>query len=119
MIQITEHERELASAIESCENIADLKEKHAARITLEEELQEQPHFHQSETQVHNAISQEVDPRPYKCLFEGCDKAYTLKSVLVRHAKEHTDVRVSCERCGTQFVRPDVLTVHRTRCGRKQ
>ncbi|BGP30365.1 hypothetical protein JCM10296v2_002119 [Rhodotorula toruloides] len=51
-------------------------------------------------------------RPYVCHTEGCDKAFSRKSDLIRHERIHTDDRpYECLTCHKSFIQRSALTVH--------
>ncbi|KAJ8295673.1 Endothelial zinc finger protein induced by tumor necrosis factor alpha [Rhodotorula toruloides] len=51
-------------------------------------------------------------RPYVCHTEGCDKAFSRKSDLIRHERIHTDDRpYECQTCHKSFIQRSALTVH--------
>lgn len=49
---------------------------------------------------------------FKCTFDGCDKTYSARRTMLRHAKTHDGRNmVSCNLCGKVFKRKDTLATH--------
>ncbi len=65
------------------------------------------HFHRQ--------GQHLGERKYKCLFSGCNKAFTKMNVLREHERLHSDVYgFQCQKCGQKFKQRNSYYAHKKR-----
>src|SRR5699024_6667518 len=64
------------------------------------------------TQPDNDQTQPINPTPYQCLFEGCNKLFKWKCRLDLHLRTHSGVKLyKCPECDKSFTKKGNLAVH--------
>src|SRR5699024_10360022 len=68
--------------------------------------------HQRSHSKDNAQTPQINPRPYQCTVEGCNKLVKWKCNLDRHLRTHSgDKLYKCLECGKGFTQKYNLTTH--------